>query len=252
MRKTIAALLAVVVSLAIPLSASALATKGLNWYPHRIEGNPVPGVMPEAKNFFDRYNAVYMGDPSKQIVYLTFDAGYDNGNMPLILDALKAEGVRAAFFLDGNFVKRNPELVKRIAAEGHLVCNHTLNHPDMTKYATLQQYSAQLTGWEELVRALDVEPAKYLRPPSGIFSEQTLDFDRQLGYKTVFWSASYLDWDVNKQMAPAAALPKIMERVHNGAILLLHSVSATNAKILPQFIAELRAKGYSFGTLDEL
>ncbi|MBQ3141460.1 MAG: polysaccharide deacetylase family protein [Clostridia bacterium] len=252
MKKFTALLTAAALLLALPLSASALSAKGLSWYIHREKGSTSPSVMPEASAFFSSYDGIFMGDPAQKTVYLTFDAGYDNGNMPLILDTLRDKGVFAAFFLDGNFVKRNAELVRRIADEGHLVCNHTLNHPDMTKYSTLEQYSAQITGWEELVTALGVTPSKFLRPPSGLFSEQTLAFDRQLGYKTVFWSAAYLDWDVNKQMAPSEALPKLMSRVHNGAVVLLHSVSSTNAKILPQFIDALRADGYSFGSLEEL
>lgn len=252
MKKTMAVLLTAALLLSAPLSLSALSSQPLDWYVHAPKGAQMPELMPEARSFFDRYDAVFMGDPAQKNVYLTFDAGYDNGNMAPILDALKAAGVQAAFFLDGNFVKRNPELVKRIAAEGHLVCNHTLNHPDMTKYASPDDYAAQITGWEALVEELGVTPAKFLRPPCGRFSERTLEFDRQLGYRTVFWSVAYLDWDVNRQPAPEKALATLMSRMHSGAVVLLHSVSSTNAQILPELIARLRAEGYSLPRLDRI
>ena len=232
-------------------SQRVISSRTLNWYAHRVEGQP-PSVMPEAKEFFYGYNAVFAGDGERKVIYLTFDSGYENGCTDAILQILQDKSVPAAFFLDGNYVRRNPELVVKMAHNGHLVCNHSLKHPDMTKLTDIGLYSMQLSEWENLVRALGVEPAKLFRPPMGKFSELTLKYDMQLGYKTVFWSVAHADWDTNKQPEPDAALKLLTQRTHPGAIVLLHSVSQTNAKILATYIDAMRADGYEFLPLTEL
>ncbi len=234
------------------LGAQGISNKGLSWYPNRIKGVAIPSVMPEATAFFNKYNAVFMGNPNEKKVYLTFDSGYENGCTAKILQTLKAKGVQAAFFLDGNYLRRNPELVKQMAAEGHLICNHTLKHPDMTKFDDFEQYKMQLLEWEALAQQLGVKTSPFYRPPSGRFSELTLSFDKELGYKTVFWSLAYADWDPAKQMTELNAMTILKDRTHNGAVVLLHSVSTTNAAILGGYIDWLASQGYSFGSLDEL
>ncbi len=234
------------------LPAQGLSNKGLSWYPHRIKGISIPSVMPEAKAFFNHYNAVFMGGPDEKKVWLTFDSGYENGCTAKILETLETKGVKAAFFLDGNYLRRNPELVKQMAAEGHLICNHTLKHPDMTKFTDFEQYKMQLLEWEALAQQLGVKTAPFYRPPSGRFSELTLSFDKELGYKTVFWSLAYADWDPANQMSELKAMTILKDRTHNGAIVLLHAVSTTNAAILDDYIDWLVSEGYSFGALDEL
>jgi len=193
-----------------------------------------------------------MGSPNEKKVYLTFDSGYENGCTAKILETLKQKGVKAAFFLDGNYLRRNPELVKQIAEGDHLICNHTLKHPDMAKFTDFEQYKMQLLEWEALAQQIGVKTSPFYRPPSGRFSELTLSFDKELGYKTVFWSAAYADWDPERQIPEQKALTIIKERTHNGAIVLLHSVSTTNAAILGAYIDWLLAEGYSFGSLNEL
>ena len=228
-------------------------TKPYNWYFERATDTTPAGPMREVADFFDKYDAHCVGDTTQKELYLTFDAGFDNGNAAVILDTLKSRGVTAAFFVDGNFVKRNPELVERIMDEGHLLCNHSLEHPDTTKYGSLEEYRKQLEGWTELVKSqTGREPSRFYRPPEGRFSEQTLSFDQQLGYHTVFWTFAYQDWLQDAQPDPDAALEKILSRVSNGVILLLHSVSSTNAQILGELIDRLEADGYTFRSLDEL
>ena len=193
-----------------------------------------------------------MGSPDEKKIYLTFDSGYENGCTAKILGVLKAKGVKAAFFLDGNYLRRNPDLVRQMAEDGHLVCNHTLKHPDMTKFTDFEQYKMQLLEWEALAQQVGIKTSPFYRPPSGRFSELSLSFDKELGYKTVFWSVAYADWDPDKQLPEQKALSILKNRTHNGAIILLHSVSSTNTAILSSYIDWLISEGYSLNSLDEL
>ena len=229
--------------------ANTGAAAPYDWYFKPAKNNAQPVVIPEA-DFINDFSTVYLGSPDTPTLYLTFDAGFDNGYHVKILDTLKEKGVKAAFFVDGNFVKTNPDIVKRMDAEGHLVCNHSLKHPDMTKYKSFEEYKKQITGWEELISELGLTPQKYFRFPSGRFSKQALEYNEQLGLKTVFWSFAYYDWEENNQPTHESAKDKIYSRVHNGAVLLLHSTSKTNCEILPQVIDDLKAKGYTFESLD--
>ena len=191
--------------------------------------------------------------PEKGVIYLTFDAGYENGNVEKILDTLKDKEVRGAFFVLGNLVTSNTDLVKRMADEGHLVCNHTYHHRDMSKYTDKAEFALELTSLEDAYRKLTGrEMSKYYRPPEGRFTEQNLKLAQEMCYSTVFWSFAYADWDNNKQPSAEYALKKILSNVHNGAVILLHPTSSTNAKIMPQLIDSLKSSGYRFGTLDEL
>ncbi len=208
--------------------------------------------------FIEQYNAFYIdknnSDPkaSEKVIYLTFDVGYENGNVAKILDTLKEQGIPAAFFVLENLVRRESALVSRMAKEGHLVCNHTAKHKDMTKAHTSEAFLSELHALEAVCAEYSIPVAKYYRPPEGRFSEENLKFASEAGYKTIFWSFGYVDWDNDRQMAPEEAMTKIMDGLHNGEILLLHPTSATNAEILPKLIAELQSRGYRFGTLDEL
>ncbi len=251
-KATLAVGLALSLAAALTWGLSAASTKALDWYPHRPKGQALPTVMPEAASFFGAYDGVFMGDPAKKQIFLTFDAGYENGCTEKILDVLRDKGVTAAFFLDGNYLRRNPALVQRMAAEGHLIGNHTLKHPDTTKLTEFRLYAMQLSELEAVAGEVGVTVSHYYRPPMGRFSEQTLAYDRQLGYRTVFWSVAYADWKTDAQPEPSAALATLTARAHPGAIYLLHSVSTTNAAILPQLIDALRAQGYVFASLDEL
>ena len=187
------------------------------------------------------------------MVYLTFDAGYENGNVEKILDVLKTENVKGAFFILGNLITRNTELVKRMADEGHTVCNHTVHHKDMTKVSSKEEFSAELCALEELYREYTgKEMAKYYRPPEGKYDEKTLAYANELGYKTIFWSLAYADWDNNKQPSIEKAMKILLDNMHNGAVILLHPTSATNAAIIGELIRTLKAEGYRFGELTGL
>ena len=188
----------------------------------------------------------------KKKIYLTFDAGYENGNVEKILDTLKKNDVKGAFFVLPHFIKSNPDLIKRMIDEGHLVCNHSTSHKDMSKISSVEEFEKELSQIEEIYRnQTGKEMAKYFRPPEGRFSEENLKIAQKLGYKTVFWSLAYADWDNNKQMDPEKAKGLLMSRVHNGCVMLLHPTSDTNALIMDDLIKELKSRGYSFESLDE-
>ena len=239
----------------LPISAEKNTV--YNWYCVRRAGHLQPSCEP-SMNFIEKYNGYYIdkkhGDScGEKVVYLTFDAGYENGNVEKILNVLKNEQVTGAFFVLSHLIEANTELVRRMADEGHTVCNHTAKHKDMTRYRDINEFSAELAALEALYsEKIGGNMAKYYRPPEGKFSEENLDFANKLGYKTVFWSFAYADWDNAHQMSPDAAEKKILDNIHNGAVLLLHPTSETNAKILGNVIRALKAQGYRFGTLDEL
>jgi len=199
------------------------------------------------------FNAYYVGNPDEKVLYLTFDAGYENGYTEKILDVLKKHDVPAAFFLVSHYLKSNPELVKRMFDEGHIVANHTNSHPDMSKVSDVEGLKNELVPVEELYKNITgQEMPKFYRPPQGKFSEKNLTAAKELGYTTVFWSLAYVDWDVKNQPDYNYAMEKLTSRVHNGAIILLHSTSETNAMILDELLDTWLAEGYVFKSLNEL
>ena len=217
----------------------------------RKEGQAPGGTATAAD--LARYDAAYLGDTSRKVLYLTFDAGYENGCTEKILDTLKAHQVPAAFFLVGNYIEKNADLVRRMVEEGHIVGNHTMHHHDMSQLSNKDAFSRELTELETLFKEITgkVLP-KYYRPPQGIYSEENLKMAQELGYKTVFWSLAYVDWQNDNQPSAEYAFSKLLPRTHNGAVVLLHSTSATNAKILDELLTTWKDMGYRFGTLDEL
>ena len=194
-----------------------------------------------------QYNALYSVKTPQKLVCLTFDAGYENGYMPSILDTLKRHKVSAAFFLVGHYLQSQPELVRRMVAEGHVVGNHTMNHPGAAKLNNPAVFTKELQDFEALYQEVVGAPcAKYYRPPGGLYAAPNLETARDLGYTTVFWSLAYADWDVKNQPDPTAAMEKLTGRIHPGAVVLLHSTSRTNAQILDQLITTYQEMGYTF------
>ena len=246
-------LIAVVIALAVSVSvfaSSALSTGswGLSF---RQEGAPPIGNA--GKDQLRQYQAAYIGNTNEKVLYLTFDAGYENGCTAKILDTLKEKQVPAAFFLVGNYIRQSPDLVRRMVAEGHTVGNHTMHHYDMSRLSDKAAFSKELTDLEALYKeTVGQELPKYYRPPQGIYSEENLKMAQELGYKTLFWSLAYVDWNNDAQPTREAALSKLLPRTHNGAVVLLHSTSKTNAEILGELIDKWKEAGYRFGTLEEL
>lgn len=213
------------------------------------------GEPPVANASFEelkKYNAYYAEDTSEKKLYLTFDAGFENGNTPAILDALKKHDVKATFFVVGTYIKDNPDLIKRIHEEGHLIGNHTYHHPDMSKIATKESFHKELKDVEtEYKNVVGEEMTKFYRPPQGKYNESNLQMAKDLGYHTFFWSLAYVDWYENDQPSKEEAFQKLLGRIHPGAIVLLHSTSRTNAEILDELLTKWEEMGYRFASLEE-
>lgn len=204
------------------------------------------------KSILENTNSYYVGDTNKKEVYLTFDAGYDNGELPKILDILNEKNIKVSFFLTGDFVKRFPELTIRMTLEGHTICNHTYNHKNITKLSK-EELQVEITKLEESYFNLTgKQMAKYFRPPEGEFDEISLKNVNSLGYKTVFWSSAYCDWNEKGQKSVEYTIDMYMNNLHNGAILLMHSVSSSNREALSTIIDEVLSLGYEFKTVTSL
>jgi len=218
-----------------------------------FEKNSSTPVVDESADYLKGFDAFYRGDPESKDIYLTFDAGYESGDTASILDTLKKDGVPAAFFVTGTYVRDNPELIKRMASEGHIVGNHTWSHPDMTVLSDQAAFAAELSKTSDLYQSITGQAMpKFYRPPMGKYSEDNLRMAKDLGYKTIFWSLAYVDWKRDAQPSKEEAFAKLLTRIHPGAILLLHSTSKTNAQILDELIVKYRDMGYEFKSLNSL
>ena len=255
MRKRDIVILMFAFALAAVVAAGVFAVSGMetgSWgLSFRQEGAPPIGNA--GRDQLMAYDAAYLGDTSQKKLYLTFDAGYENGSTEKILDVLKVQQVPAAFFLVGNYIEKNADLVRRMAEEGHIVGNHTMHHYDMSKLTTQEAFTKELQDLETLYKeTTGREMPKFYRPPQGLYSAENLRMAQELGYKTVFWSLAYVDWNNDAQPTREEALAKLLPRTHPGAVVLLHSTSKTNAEILNELIEKWKEEGYAFGTLEEL
>lgn len=230
------------------VAASADGNWGLSF---QQEGQPP--VANASADYLKQFDAYYADITQDKVIYLTFDAGFENGNTPAILDALKKHNAPATFFVVGNYLNTSPDLVKRMVAEGHNVCNHTFHHPDMSKMSTKEAFNKELTDLETLYQQVTGQPMKkYYRPPQGKYSESNLAMAKELGYKTFFWSLAYVDWYENDQPTKEEAFKKLLGRIHPGAVVLLHSTSKTNGEILDELLTKWEEMGYHFASLDQL
>lgn len=223
-------------------------TTTFGWgYKKNKEHNP-----PDAGKYgpmLDKYNSFYVDKSGEKVVYFTFDMGYEDGNTEKILNVLKKHQVPATFFLAGHYFSSAPKLVKRMVKEGHIIGNHSNNHKDFTSL-TEAKIKEELEAIEEkLEEVAGIKHTQYVRPPRGDFSERTLEITEKLGYTTVFWSSAFVDWGTEK--GSDYAFRSIIEHIHPGAIILLHSTES-NAAALEPLIDELRKRGYEFKSLDYL
>ena len=255
-------LLLILAFLAGRLAAQAMEySHGPEAVPISAEGNwglsfPEEGQMPvgnASADYLKQYNAYYAQNTQEPVIYLTFDAGFENGNTSAILDALKKHKAPATFFLVGNYLQTSPDLVKRMVEEGHTVGNHTFHHPDMSKISTKEAFEKELNDLETLYQQTTGQPMKkYYRPPQGKYSESNLRMAKDMGYHTFFWSLAYVDWYEDKQPTKEEAFKKLLGRIHPGAIVLLHSTSKTNGQILDELLTKWEEMGYRFASLDDL
>ncbi|WP_062515358.1 delta-lactam-biosynthetic de-N-acetylase [Halobacillus sp. KGW1] len=243
-----------VISLLVLLSAVLVyptAAFAEGWgYSKSKDGN-VPEVG-RYKPMIDKYDGFYYDETEQPVVYLTFDNGYEQGYTGKVLDILKEKQVPAAFFVTGHYIESAPDLLKRMASEGHLIGNHSWSHPDFTKISK-ETMKEELDKVDESVRKLtDQDVMTFVRPPRGTFNDQTLQWSRELGYTHAFWSIAFKDWETDKQKGWEYAYNSVIDQIHPGAVILLHTVSQDNAEALSQLIDELRKRGYRFGNLNDL
>lgn len=230
----------------------AVSAKSYSWYFKPEKDGSRPELCPEAY-FVKKYDAITIGNEGEKKIYLTFDAGYENGNVEKILDIMKTNDVKGTFFILPRLAEHDTELCRRMKEEGHLVGNHSVHHKNMGNFSDAASFKKEIIPLEELFKEkTGYEMDKFFRPPEGAFSENTLKFAEELGYTTVFWSLAYADWDNNKQMDDEKALKLLVSRTHDGCVLLLHPTSETNTKILDRYIKTMKERGYEFGLVDEL
>lgn len=206
----------------------------------------------ESKDKLKENEAYFVGNESEKIIYLTFDAGYENGNMEKILEALKKHNVVATFFVVGSFIENNQELLKKMEADGHIIANHSFSHPDMSSMGK-EAFVEEITKLEETYKSVTGKDlVKLYRPPQGKYSIESMQYAKELGYKTIFWSLAYVDWYDDKQPTREEAIDILTRRIHPGAIVLLHSTSRTNGEILDELLTKWESMGYAFGKLTDI
>lgn len=229
-------------------NVNSLSTQKQGWGQGKNKDeNNIPVSCTQFQNKYGHLDALFIEKNSKDI-YLTFDEGYENGYTTKILDVLKEKNCPAVFFVTMPYVKENPDLIKRMIDEGHVVGNHTVNHPSMPEIS-IEKATNEIKELHDYVKENFNYEMNLFRPPMGEFSEQSLALTQSLGYKSVFWSYAYKDWDTKNQPEPKSSLELLTTSAHNGAIYLLHSVSKTNTEILSDFIDNLRANGYNFAKM---
>ena len=234
-----------------PTVTAELSNTKRGWGLKRNKTHAQPEVPSSITATLNKYNSYWVGKPDEKVVYLTFDEGYEKGFSGRILDILKANDVKAAFFVTGHYLKSQPDLIKRMSEEGHIVANHTNSHPSMPDISD-EQIKKELQvvekSYEEITGRKDM---KYLRPPKGEYSERTLAVIKDLGYHSIFWSMALVDW-IPMKGGPQEAYQGVMDNLHNGALILLHAVSEDDTEALDRIVKDIKAQGYTFKSLDDL
>ena len=253
---TILSIIAIVLaltSIAFDFNARAEDSSLKAWGFKKAAEGQTPSVPQKIQDTLWQNGSFWIGNTNEKKLYLTFDCGYEAGYTPKILDALKATNVKATFFVVGHFVDKNPDLIHRMHNEGHIIGNHTDKHIVMPKSSS-EKNIAEIKSLEDKVRQTLGTDYKmnFLRPPKGEYSEQSLKIAQNLGYKTVFWSSAYVDWEDNKKGDLEYSFNMITKQFHNGSIILLHNTSSNNADVLERVINDAKSKGYEFGSLNEL
>lgn len=230
---------------------SEYSNKLLRWGISRRSNHEPPAADPGAPELLKKYGSVYLGEVSQNVIYLTFDEGYENGYTPMILDTLRDNNVRAVFFITGPYLNGHQDLVRRMVEEGHIVGNHTIHHPSLPELGD-SQLEEEVLGLERAFKEKFNQNMYFIRPPKGEYSERTLALTHKLGYCNLFWSFAYDDWYRDKNRGAQYAYDIVMRNLHNGAVLLLHAVSRDNAEALDRIIKGAVEKGYTIGDPQEL
>lgn len=233
----------------VGINPDAVSASG--WGFKRNDNHEIPDIG-TYETLLKKYGAYYADHSGEKYIYLTFDNGYEQGYTESVLNVLKKESVPATFFVTGHYVESEPGLVKQMVDDGHIIGNHSYHHPDFTVMSK-ESIREELETLEAAVaKVSDQKELKYLRPPRGVFNEDTLRWSNELGYIHMFWSLAFNDWHTDKQKGKQYAYDEIMKQVHPGAIVLLHTVSSDNAEALEEVIVTMKKQGYIFKSLDDL
>lgn len=231
-------------------ATSSISNKKISWGIKRGKNHDQPDLGNENKKIINRYNGICIGNSEKKYIYLTLDCGYEAGYTKKILEILKQNDVKATFFITGHYLNTASDTVKKMIDEGHIVGNHTSDHICMPESSN-EEIKDDVMELHTAVYDKFGYEMKYIRPPKGEYSERSIEYTNTLGYTTVMWSFAYDDWDENKQGREEYGKEKIMENLHNGEVMLLHSTSKDNSNILDECIKKIKDMGYEFKTLDE-
>lgn len=232
------------------IDIESLDNKKIGWGIKRNDNHEQPDVGNVNRKILDKYQGLYMGNKEQKLVYLTFDLGYEAGYTPKILEVLKQNEVKATFFITAHYVNTQPDLVKQMIDEGHIIGNHTVNHKSMPS-CSLETIKKEVMDLHSAIYDKFGYEMKFIRPPKGEYSERTVAYTNTLGYTSVMWSFGYDDWDEKKQGRKEYGKKKILDNVHNGEIMLLHATSKDNANILDDVIKEIKNMGYEFRNIDQ-
>lgn len=232
------------------IEIESLDNKKIGWGIKRNDNHEQPDVGNVNRKILDKYQGLYMGNKEQKLVYLTFDLGYEAGYTPKILEVLKQNEVKATFFITAHYVNTQPDLVKQMIDEGHIIGNHTVNHKSMPS-CSLETIKKEVMDLHSEIYDKFGYEMKFIRPPKGEYSERTVAYTNTLGYTSVMWSFGYDDWDEKKQGREEYGKKKILDNVHNGEIMLLHATSKDNANILDDVIKEIKNMGYEFRNIDQ-
>lgn len=232
------------------IEIESLDNKKIGWGIKRNDNHEQPDVGNVNRKILDKYQGLYMGNKEQKLVYLTFDLGYEAGYTPKILEVLKQNEVKATFFITAHYVNTQPDLVKQMIDEGHIIGNHTVNHKSMPS-CSLETIKKEVMDLHSAIYDKFGYEMKFIRPPKGEYSERTVAYTNTLGYTSVMWSFGYDDWNEKKQGREEYGKKKILDNVHNGEIMLLHATSKDNANILDDVIKEIKNMGYEFRNIDQ-
>lgn len=250
-RKVLFFLLILMTMIITPISISAQNNNTYGWGYRKNNNHKTPeiGIY---QDIINGTNTIFINETCPKTVYLTFDAGYDNGMFKDILKVLRKKNVKATFFITGDFVKRFPELTLQLLYDGHTIGNHSYHHLNITKLTDIELKKDLNELEEAFYKLTNTKMSNFFRPPEGVFNKKALQTLTSLGYTTVFWSIAYRDWQNNNQLQDNECVKKILDNLHPGAIILLHTVSKNNRDNLEAIIEGIINQGYQIDTLEQI